>query len=992
MNQSIAVLLKSKLFHGDSKTEGLQSRSVSDTGLSEPYGSTRDGPLNIIKEEQSLPPLAAGPYEQELKTPRRSKLQTLRSRISSFPDINFRSSSTSLNSSDDSKINSVPSSRGRSRESSSSNLSKWKDRTLLLLNHTHQENDDSQTNSELVSTVPETVPKINIETERGVLFEETPVRRNRKLSQEKRTSMNSLTRINTSSSNASSVRRKPQQSRWSLLRSSSDVDEFTHSSVLSQKSISYEESEANSSSHLVASPISRRRSRTVGATDYESRIPSNTVGLVGRVRSNSSLNSPKAFTSSEKFDASLSVAQLAIPSQARVSSSPRFSGSSSRRSSSIVNAISNLVAMRSPSVSSRASFVKNSVSFDALPPPPEPIQTDDCKDYLQKIGSYGKFILFILSQDDDTFKLQCLNQFLSEEFYFSNEALDISLRKLLMFLELPKESQQIDRALEEFSKVYYAQNASNGFWKSSEQVHFVTFSLLMLHTDAFNANNKTKMLEREFVELMRMDKEADCHLVPKEMLEYFYANITAQEFAQAELSSVCDTEECVYDEADLSKSYYSPKSQIHSKALLTRPERLALSHTRTFSSPILPYINLSSSGTASSSASTSSFNQKLDDVDIYFHIANSSLDTLVLGADMSFVFSCHDDKRINQGAEPQRLSKYLTVLEEVKGGYLRFHKDLIDSLMDVNYEIPMQGTHESDYRFLKIIQMGELSRLVTNRKFSLAGSINKTIWKKCYGVLTNCCLFLFDNMDWIDPELVADEDTGTSNYVLNWDPSIPVQAKLNCNGLFATNSSEMRQLACLVNFSSEVAPKDDKSAMVLYSGNQRYIFQCPNGSEMNKWIDAVNVVAAFDSCLVDAGMIPNTLVMARKTTIAEKMAKLAQSRAKSEEKFQELAPLLTTLGETIPLQGSTRSRLWQYAWQLAKRKEWLLYEMHRSEAYMAIMQLPSSLLSNQTTLTPHSSIEQSFIFNDSLEVCDSDSQTGINLDDTIDMDNVLQSF
>lgn len=52
-------------------------------------------------------------------------------------------------------------------------------------------------------------------------------------------------------------------------------------------------------------------------------------------------------------------------------------------------------------------------------------------------------------------KKNCLNYLLTNCFEFKNDPLDIALRKLLMFLELPKETQQIDRLIMAFSFAYY---------------------------------------------------------------------------------------------------------------------------------------------------------------------------------------------------------------------------------------------------------------------------------------------------------------------------------------------------------------------------------------------------------------------------------------------------------------------------------------------------------------------------------------------------------
>jgi len=121
------------------------------------------------------------------------------------------------------------------------------------------------------------------------------------------------------------------------------------------------------------------------------------------------------------------------------------------------------------------------------------------------------------------------------------DPLDIALRKLLIFLELPKEAQQIDRLLTEFAKVYYEKQKSyygtNCPWTNHNQVYFVIFSLLVLHTDYFNANNKQKMTRQEFITLVHEDTYSEGDKVPLEILAYYYDNIIGKESPKFDFST-----------------------------------------------------------------------------------------------------------------------------------------------------------------------------------------------------------------------------------------------------------------------------------------------------------------------------------------------------------------------------------------------------------------------------------------------------------------------
>ncbi|GAO20058.1 hypothetical protein UVI_02034510 [Ustilaginoidea virens] len=77
----------------------------------------------------------------------------------------------------------------------------------------------------------------------------------------------------------------------------------------------------------------------------------------------------------------------------------------------------------------------------------------------------------------------------------------MAIRKLLMEAELPKETQQIDRCLQAFANRYHECNP--GIYSSPDQAYFIAFSLLILHTDVFNKNNKRKMQKSDYLKNTR---------------------------------------------------------------------------------------------------------------------------------------------------------------------------------------------------------------------------------------------------------------------------------------------------------------------------------------------------------------------------------------------------------------------------------------------------------------------------------------------------------
>ena len=89
------------------------------------------------------------------------------------------------------------------------------------------------------------------------------------------------------------------------------------------------------------------------------------------------------------------------------------------------------------------------------------------------------------------------------KFEFGGLPLDVALRKLLMEVSLPKETQQIDRVIEAFALRYDA--CEPDIFAGKDQTYVLAFSMIMLHTDAFNKHNKHKMTRAEYVRNTRLD-------------------------------------------------------------------------------------------------------------------------------------------------------------------------------------------------------------------------------------------------------------------------------------------------------------------------------------------------------------------------------------------------------------------------------------------------------------------------------------------------------
>ncbi|KAF2001641.1 hypothetical protein P154DRAFT_553603 [Amniculicola lignicola CBS 123094] len=169
-----------------------------------------------------------------------------------------------------------------------------------------------------------------------------------------------------------------------------------------------------------------------------------------------------------------------------------------------------------------------------------------------------------LSKTDDAFMLAVLRSYM-RKFAFFGDPIDMAIRKLLMQVELPKETQQIDRVLQGFSDRYHECNP--GIYINPDKAYFISFSIVILHTDFFNKNNKRKMQRADYI------KNSSCDGVSDDVLACIYDNIVYTPFIHIE------------DDVDLKNisSKRSRKTAILIKAPINDPTKRAVKE------PIDPY-------------------------------------------------------------------------------------------------------------------------------------------------------------------------------------------------------------------------------------------------------------------------------------------------------------------------------------------------------------------------------------------------------------------
>lgn len=194
---------------------------------------------------------------------------------------------------------------------------------------------------------------------------------------------------------------------------------------------------------------------------------------------------------------------------------------------------------------------------------PERFEDDTPAKYLVRLEeavSRG-VVASVLSKGTDAFSQAVLRSYM-RGFGFFGDPMDMAIRKLLMEVELPKETQQIDRCLQGFANRYHECNP--GIYASPDQAYFIAFSLLILHTDVFNKNNKHKMQRPDYLKNTRGEGIFD------EILECFYDNISYTPFIHVEDDLDINGERIIQHKTK-KKSLFSSSSVDPSKRPLKEP-------------------------------------------------------------------------------------------------------------------------------------------------------------------------------------------------------------------------------------------------------------------------------------------------------------------------------------------------------------------------------------------------------------------------------------
>lgn len=201
---------------------------------------------------------------------------------------------------------------------------------------------------------------------------------------------------------------------------------------------------------------------------------------------------------------------------------------------------------------------------------PERREDESPGKYLERLEEVASrsVIAAAISKSSDPFSLAVLRSYM-RRFGFFGDPMDMAIRKLLMSAELPKETQHIDRFLQAFANRYHECNP--GIYANPDQAYFIAFSILILHTDVFNKNNKHKMQKPDYLKNTKGEGIYD------EVLEVFYDNITYTPFIHVE------------DDLDMNGDRMTAHKVPKKKSILPNAAAPDVASKRAAKEPIDPY-------------------------------------------------------------------------------------------------------------------------------------------------------------------------------------------------------------------------------------------------------------------------------------------------------------------------------------------------------------------------------------------------------------------
>nr|XP_019051084.1 hypothetical protein I302_01532 [Kwoniella bestiolae CBS 10118]OCF30014.1 hypothetical protein I302_01532 [Kwoniella bestiolae CBS 10118] len=401
----------------------------------------------------------------------------------------------------------------------------------------------------------------------------------------------------------------------------------------------------------------------------------------------------------------------------------------------------------------------------------------------------------VLASSGDDFHTEALQLYLST-FDFTHNALDVALRRLLMHMSLPKETQQIDRVIEAFSKRY--EECEPGLFGHKDNTYVLAFSMMMLHTDAFNKSNKNKMTKVDYVRNTRMEG------VSPIVLEAFFDNITYTPFVFIE------------DDTDLKRS-----SGYESSSSTFGPS------TPNFNHIALP----------SSVASTTPMPSGKAKIDVYHMIIRGLLGTLRVNVENQISV---DNPFSYLGTRPflnldQLCQAFANANNLIIPSYIAAPSMKVAGKLTTPSRRNTVGARDQKLEdlVLRVVKVGLLSRKDESDQSSKKASRK---WKSWSVILTSSQLLFFKDPTWaltLLEQIQSLQDTDNKSGQL----LLPRQTTFKPDEVFSLKD-------CVAVYDRTFSAYPNTFRFVMPQSRQ-YLLQSSDEYEMNEWISLMNYASTF---------------------------------------------------------------------------------------------------------------------------------------------------
>lgn len=414
---------------------------------------------------------------------------------------------------------------------------------------------------------------------------------------------------------------------------------------------------------------------------------------------------------------------------------------------------------------------------------PEREEGDTPGKYLERLEAAvaRSMIAGILSKSADPFAQAVLRSY-TRRFSFFTEPLDMSLRKFLLEAELPKETQQVDRVIQAFADRYHECNP--GIFLTPDQAYIIAFSLMMLHTDAFNKNNKRKMQKHDYI------KNTSGQHVADDILACFYDNICYTPFVHYE------------EEVDINGERVLPFQAKKKSKLKVAIAGDVNASKKPLSGPVDPY-NL---------------------------LVDQKLDLLRPAIKDSIALDDPYDYRGSQGDFDsnylQRAFTHTGVLQIISA---RSRPTAYEGQLNHNNPNPVEtqaGTID-----LKITKVGTLWRKATKKKKA------RSPWQEWGAILTGSQLYLFKNAHWakgLVHQFMLAQKHGQPRTPVIFKPPLH---DFKPDALIKTDNS--------VALVDSGYTRHKHAFTFVRPGGMEEVLLADNESELNDWLALINYAAAF---------------------------------------------------------------------------------------------------------------------------------------------------